>query len=384
MVRPVAAVAGAGVVGLAVGAALARRGCEVYVLERQGLIGSEISARNSEVIHAGMYYPRGSMKARHCVAGRRRLYAYCEARGVPHWKCGKLIVATTADEVAGLEAILAQGAVNGVEGLGMISRDAALAMEPELSCEAALLSSETGIIDSHGLMLALKGEIEGEGGWVVLHAPVTRVSGDGPPWTVRVGGAEPYALECDLFVNAGGMDAWSVAAGVEAMASHLIPARVLAKGSYFRFARGKAPFSRLIYPCPVDGGLGVHITLDMGGAMRFGPDVEWRDDIDYVVDPRRAESFYAAIRRYWPGLPDGSLLPDYSGYRPKLGGPGVVTDFTLLSPSEHGLRGMVHLFGIESPGLTSSLSLAEAVADAALGAGALDPHRLSESQKHVV
>jgi len=367
MARPVAAVAGAGVVGLAVGAELARRGCEVYVLERHGLIGSETSSRNSEVIHAGMYYPAGSMKAAHCVNGRRKLYAYCALHRILHKKCGKLIVATSAGELTGLQAILNKGFANEVEGLRLVSRDAVAAMEPQLRCEAALLSPETGIIDSHALMLALKGEIEDAGGWVVLDTPVTGVRGRGPGWSVRVGGTEPYDLDCDLFINAGGLDAWSVALGVEAFNPALAPPRVLAKGSYFRFSGGQAPFTRLIYPCPVDGGLGVHITLDMGGAMRFGPDVEWRDDIDYAVDPRRADSFYAAIRRYWPGLPDDSLLPDYSGYRPKLGGPGVATDFTLMTPAEHGLPGMVHMFGIESPGLTASLSLAETVADAALG-----------------
>jgi len=366
MARPVAAIAGAGVVGLAVGAELARRGCEVYVLERHGLIGSETSSRNSEVIHAGMYYPAGSMKAQHCVEGRRKLYTYCASHHVPFRKCGKLIVATGTEEVVGLESILGKGLTNGVEGLGLITGEAARTLEPHLNCQAALLSSETGIVDSHALMLSLKGEIEDAGGWVVLDTPIIGVEGSGPAWTVRVGGAEPYELACDIFVNAGGLDAWSVARGVAAFDPALTPPRVLAKGSYFRFAAGRAPFTRLIYPCPVDGGLGVHITLDLGGAMRFGPDVEWRDDIDYAVDPRRADSFYAAIRKYWPGLPDDSLLPDYSGYRPKLGGPGMATDFTLITPAEHGLSGMVHMFGIESPGLTSSLSLAEVVSDAAL------------------
>lgn len=367
MVRPVAAVAGAGVIGLAVGAELARRGCEVYVLERHGLIGSETSSRNSEVIHAGMYYPAGSLKAVHCVEGRRRLYAYCEARHVPHRKCGKLIVATTAAETDKIEDILAKGAVNGVEGLQIIPRAAALTMEPQLSCEAALWSPETGIIDSHSYMLALKGEIEDAGGWVVLDTPVIGVAGQGAPWTVKVGGAEPYDLPCDIFVNSGGLDAWAVAAGVEALDPSFIPDRRLAKGSYFRYAGGRSPFSSLIYPCPVDGGLGVHVTFDLGGAMRFGPDVEWRDDIDYAVDPRRADSFYQAIRRYWPGLPDDSLAPDYSGYRPKLGPPGAPSDFMIQGAQDHGLGGVVQLFGLESPGLTSSLSLAETIADRALG-----------------
>lgn len=351
---------GAGVVGLAVGAAFARRGAEVFVLEKTGLIGSGVSSRNSEVVHGGMYYPDGSLKAAHCVEGRRRLYAYCEARGIAHRRCGKLIVATDDTELTKIEAIAAQGARNRVEGLRRLSAAEATQMEPALRCVGALWSPETGIVDSHGLMLALQGEIEDAGGWVAFNTPVQGVRQGRETWTVVTGGAEAFEFECEIVVNAAGLDAWAVAAAVDAYPRERLPVRRLAKGSYFRYD-GKPVFSRLIYPAPVDGGLGVHVTLDLGGRMRFGPDVEWVEEESFDVDVDRAASFYGAIRRYWPGLPDGTLSPDYAGIRPKVCGPGASADFMVEGPARHGLGGLVNLFGIESPGLTAALSLAESV-----------------------
>ena len=357
-------VVGAGIVGLAVARALALRGREVVVAEAAEAIGTGISSRNSEVIHAGLYYPAGSARARHCVAGRRRLYAYCESRRISHARCGKLVVATTATELAAIEAIHTRGRANGVEGLSLLDAAEARALEPNLACTAALLSPETGIVDSHALMLALRGDLEAAGGTVALGTPVEGLSRDGSGWSARFGGREPGELSCEAVVNAAGLGAQALAARVEGYPAARVPKRVLAKGSYFSHP-GKAAFRHLIYPAPVEGGLGIHLTLDLGGRMRFGPDVEWLDaDEDYEVDPGRAEAFVRAIRRYWPGLPDGALEPDYAGIRPKLSGPGEpARDFLIEGPAEHGLPGLVHLFGIESPGLTASLSLAEDIAD---------------------
>jgi L-2-hydroxyglutarate oxidase LhgO len=358
-----ALVVGAGGVGLAVARALALRGHEVIVVEKADAIGSGISSRNSEVIHAGMYYPAGSLRARHCVAGRRLLYAFCESHGVPHRKCGKLIVATDDLERAKIEGIYQQGLTNGVEGLELLDGTAARALEPNLSCVAAIHSRETGVVDSHALMLALQGDLEGAGGAIAFNAPVERISPDGSGWNVSVGGEAPTVVPVEAVVNCAGLGAQAVAQSVEGFAPERIPKQVLAKGNYFG-CLGKPAFSRLIYPSPVEGGLGTHVTLDMAGRMRFGPDVEWIEAETYDVDPTRAEAFYASIRRYWPGLPDGALVPDYAGIRPKLTGPGEVpADFVIDGPQEHGLPGLVHLFGIESPGLTSALSLAEEVAD---------------------
>lgn len=357
-------VIGAGVVGLAIAAELARRGDAVIVAEAAGHIGTGVSSRNSEVIHAGMYYPAQSLKARHCIVGRRRLYDWCAARGVPHRRTGKLIVATNEAERAKIEAIHAQGNANGVEGLVLIDGDAARAMEPALACVAALWSPETGIVDSHALMLSLQGAIEDQGGAVAFHTPVERIARNNGAWQVAFGGAEPSEIAFDLVVNAAGLGAQAVAAATEGFPADRLPRRVLAKGHYFACA-GRPAFTRLIYPAPVDGGLGIHLTLDMGGRMKFGPDVEWVETEDYTVDPTRAAAFAARIRSYWPGLPQGALVPDYAGIRPKISGPGEpAADFRVDGPAEHGLPGMVHLFGIESPGLTASLSLGEAVADA--------------------
>jgi L-2-hydroxyglutarate oxidase LhgO len=359
-------VIGAGVVGLAVARALALRGDDVIVLETAGHIGSGTSSRNSEVVHGGMYYPTGTAKARFCVEGRRQLYAYCEGRGVPVRRCGKLIVAASEAEAAKIEAIARLGWENDVEGLSMLTGAEAMAMEPNLRCTAALWSPETGIIDSHGFMLALLGDLESAGGAIAFETPLEAIERVGSGWRIRFGGREPGAIDADAVVNATGLQAWSTARLVDAYPSDRIPRRHFAKGNYFSCA-GRQAFSRLIYPAPVDGGLGVHLTLDLAGRMRFGPDVEWLGDIepatiDYRVDPGRGDVFYAAIRRYWPTMPDGVLAADYAGVRPKLSGAGEPpADFLLEGPGAHGLPGLVHLFGIESPGLTSALAIAEAV-----------------------
>lgn len=356
-------VIGAGVVGLAVARAAARRGHEVVVAEAESAIGTGISSRNSEVIHAGMYYPTGSLRASHCVAGRRMLYEFCASHGVPHRKCGKLIVAGTAAETPKIEAIEAQGRINGVEGLELIGGNAARALEPELVCSSALLSPETGIIDGHAYMLALRGGLEDAGGVIAFNTPVTGATRQSGQWAVQFGGSDGGTFEFDGIVNCAGLRAQSVARSIADYPEARIPRLVLAKGNYFSYA-GRPAFSRLIYPTPVSGGLGVHVTLDLAGRMRFGPDVEWIEREHYDVDPNRAASFYDRIRTYWPALRDGALTPDYSGIRPKLTGPGEpAADFMIDAPAQHRLPGLVQMFGIESPGLTSSLSLAEEVAD---------------------
>ncbi|WP_188612476.1 NAD(P)/FAD-dependent oxidoreductase [Chelatococcus reniformis] len=355
-------VVGAGVIGLAVGRALALAGHEVIVADAAASIGSGISSRNSEVIHGGMYYPTDSLRARHCVAGRRLMYAFCASHGVPHAKCGKLIVATSQEEVTKITAIHTQGLANGVEGLEWLDAAHLRVLEPELACVGALVSHETGIVDSHALMLALQGELEDQGGALALATPIEWLRPDSHGWLVGFGGNDGGTMAFEAVVNAAGLGAPALAAATEGYPPGRVPRLTLAKGNYFGFA-GKAPFARLIYPAPVDGGLGVHLTLDLAGRVRFGPDVEWIDQPDYRVDPARAELFYAAIRRYWPGLPDGALLPDYAGIRPKLTGRGEpAADFIIEGPADHGLPGLVNLFGLESPGLTSSLSIADDVA----------------------
>ena len=356
-------VVGAGVVGLAIGRALALRGHSVIVAERTGGIGNGVSSRNSEVIHGGMYYPSGSLRARHCVAGRRLLYAFCESHGVPFAKCGKLIVATNDLEQAKIEGIYQQGLANGVEGLELIGGNAARDLEPALSATAAVLSTETGIIDSHRLMLALQGDLEDRGGAIAFRTKVMRLQRSAAGWEVHLDGPDEEPILVDAVVNSAGLGAQALARATEGYPAERVPRQVLARGNYFS-CLGRPAFTRLIYPAPVEGGLGTHLTLDLAGRVRFGPDVEWIETENYDVDPRRAESFYASIRRYWPGLPDGALVPDYAGIRPKLTGPGEPpADFVVEGPAEHGLPGLVHLFGIESPGLTSSLSLAEDVSD---------------------
>ena len=354
-------VVGAGVVGLAIARTAALAGHDVIVAEATGGIGNGVSSRNSEIVHAGIYYPTDSSRARHCVRGRRMLYDFCASHGVAHKKCGKLIVTTDQAELAKVETLLAQGLTNGVEGLEMIGGNAARALEPELACIGGLSSPESGIVDSHGYMLALWGELEDRGGSIAFETPVERLSYGAPHWRVQFGGREPGTLDFEAVVSAAGLGAQALARRIEGYPAAQVPLLVFGKGNYFGYA-GRPVFTRLIYPTPVDGGLGVHVTLDMAGRMRFGPDVEWVKEENYAVDPRRADSFYARIRSYWPGLPDGSLVPDYSGIRPKLRGPGEPqADFMIAGPAEHGMTRLVNLFGIESPGLTASLSLAEAV-----------------------
>lgn len=353
-------VIGAGVVGLAVARALALAGREVVILEAEDAIGTHTSSRNSEVIHAGIYYPKGSLKARACVEGKERLYRYCVERGIPHRRSGKLIVATDEAQAAELEAIQKKAHANGVTDVVWMSREQAAALEPELRCAAALYSPSTGIVDSHALMLAYLGDAESAGAMLALKSPLERAAVRGEGFELRVAGADP--IRCRLLVNSAGLTAPSVARRIEGYPAALAPGEFYAKGNYYSLAR-RAPFSRLIYPVPEPGGLGVHITLDLAGQARFGPDVEWIDRIEYSVDPGRSARFYAAIRRYWPGLPDGALSPGYAGIRPKTAGPGdPAPDFAIQGPAEHGIPGLVNLYGIESPGLTASLALADTVA----------------------
>ncbi len=354
-------VLGAGVIGLACARALALAGREVLLLDAADAIGTGTSSRNSEVIHAGIYYPTGSLKARLCVEGRERLYAYCAERGVPHARLGKLIVAADEAELPTLGAIQAKAAANGVELLPL-SSSAARALEPQLRAAGALHSPTTGIVDSHALMLALQGDAEAAGTLVVCRARVEDGAVADGGIRLRVGGAEPMELLARSLVNAAGLHAPDLARRIEGIPRETIPRAFLCKGNYYAL-QGRAPFSRLIYPVPEAAGLGVHLTLDLGGQARFGPDTEWVEREDYDVDPARAEGFYAAIRRYWPALPDGALAPGYAGIRPKISGPGEPNaDFRISGPAEHGIGGLVNLYGIESPGLTASLALAEQVA----------------------
>jgi L-2-hydroxyglutarate oxidase LhgO len=358
-------VVGAGVVGIAIARALALAGREVIVLDAAEGIGTETSSRNSEVIHAGIYYRKDSLMARFCVEGRRRLYEFCRERGVPFNNCGKLIAATDDAETEMLAGIKARADANGVEGMRVLTAAEAQAMEPNLACTAALYSPTTGVIDSHAYMLALQGEAQHAGAAFVFLSPVMSGRATENGIEVEIGGSEPMWLACNLLVNSIGLHAPSFARKIAGMPSQLIPGEFYAKGNYFTLS-GRSPFSRLIYPVPVPGGLGVHLTLDLGGQARFGPDVEWIDAIDYSVDPRRADSFYAAVRRYWPALKDGALQPGYAGIRPKITPRGApAQDFVVQGPRAHGVPGLVHLFGIESPGLTAAIALADYVVEAA-------------------
>jgi L-2-hydroxyglutarate oxidase LhgO len=358
-----AAVVGAGAVGLACAYALARRGLSVVVLEAGPAIGQGVSSRNSEVIHAGLYYPTGSLKARLCVEGRRRLYPFLERHGVGFAKCGKLVVATQPSEVETIEAIRRQAETNGVERLESLTGAEATALEPGLNAVAALSSPESGVFDSHGYMLALQGEIEDRGGAVVLATPFEGAAPvDGGGFEVRAGGAEPTRLSCRALVIAAGLGAQDAAARIEGYPADQIPPLHYGKGVYFAL-QGPAPFTRLIYPPPIPGSLGTHYRRDLGGQAHFGPDLAFVDRIDYSVDPARAAGFETYIRRFWPGLPDNALIPDYAGIRPKLHGPDEPQpDFRIDGAERHGLAGLIALFGIESPGLTSSLAIGEEVA----------------------
>jgi L-2-hydroxyglutarate oxidase LhgO len=354
-------VIGAGVVGLAVARALALRGREVWVLEAAPGIGTGTSSRNSEVIHAGIYYPPGSLKARLCVAGRSALYAYCEERSVAHRRCGKLIVATNEAQRGQLGRIQAAAAANGVHDLRLLSADEVQQMEPSLRCVAALHSPGTGIIDSHALMLSFQGDIEREGGNVVLNTAVAQW--ERAQAAIKIVASDGTEIEAGMVVNAAGLHAPRLAGCLKGLDAASVPRARFCKGNYFSLA-GRSPFSRLIYPVPEEAGLGVHLTLDLGGQARFGPDVEWVDDPEALqVDPARADGFYAEIRKYWPELQDRSLLPAYAGIRPKTSGPGEpAADFIVQGPLQHGVPGLINLFGIESPGLTSSLAIGDLVA----------------------
>jgi L-2-hydroxyglutarate oxidase LhgO len=368
MERVDAVVVGAGVIGLACARELALAGRETIVVESTDGIGNGTSSRNSEVIHAGLYDAPGSLKATFCVAGRRLLYPYCEAHGVGHRRCGKLVVAASAAQVDALREIEVRALANGVEGLRWLSGAEARALEPALKAEAALLSTVTGIIDSHSLMLAYLGDVERAGGALVVRSPVQGATVTSDGIVLRVGGDEPIELLAGAVVNSGGLFAQSLARRIDGLDASTIPRERFAKGNYYALT-ARSPFTRLIYPVPEPGGLGVHLTLDLAGQARFGPDVEWLepglapDAIDYAVDPARGERFEGAIRRWWPGLPEHALAPAYSGVRPKLANPGEpARDFVLQGPDAHGVAGLVNLYGIESPGLTASLAIAAAVA----------------------
>lgn len=358
-------VVGAGVVGLAIARALAMAGREVVIVEADSAIGSHTSARNSEVIHAGLYSPATWWKTQLCIEGRRLLYPYCEAHGVAHRHCGKLVVATDSGQLPALERLARNAEANGVEGLRLIEGAEVRALEPALHAVAALHSTVTGIVDSHGFMLALLGEAQDHGAALALKSPLqaAQVVSDG--FVIDIGGAEPMRLHARCLVNSASLAASDVAAAVDGLALSHQRVTHRCKGNYFAMSGVRAPFSRLIYPMHDNAGLGVHLTLDLAGQGRFGPDTDWiaaHGAIDYRVDPARCEGFYAAIRRYWPGLPDGCLQPDYSGVRPKLSRAGeAACDFAIDGPTVHGVPGLVNLFGIESPGLTAALALGERV-----------------------
>jgi L-2-hydroxyglutarate oxidase LhgO len=354
-------IVGAGVIGLACARVLARSGREVLIIEQHKSFGTEISSRNSEVIHAGIYYPRGSQKALLCVRGKQLLYEFCEEFLVPYKRIGKLVVATTLDQLSSLENVRRYAEGNGVPDTLLLGADEAKEYEPEISCYGALLSPSTGIIDSHAFMLALLGDAERHGAILALGSQVVggRVAQDGIDLDIR--GIEDIALRAKLVINAAGLRATTVARLINGIPLSSIPGIFYAKGNYFSLA-GKAPFSRLIYPLPEPGGLGVHLTLDLAGQAKFGPDVEWIDEIDYKVDPGRSQKFYNAIRTYWPSIKEDSLIPAYAGIRPKIVGPGALdADFMIQTDKDHGVTGLVNFFGIESPGLTASLAIAERI-----------------------
>lgn len=360
-------VIGAGVVGLAVAREMALQGRETILLERENAFGTISSARNSEVIHAGIYYPKGSLKAQLCVQGNRMLYEYCRTHQVATQPYGKLIVASDETQIGDLQAILYKAQNNQVPEIGIISGEEAKRLEPQLRCSAAILSASTGIVDSHGYMLSLLGGFEDAGGMVAYQSPLISAKTLGAKaengFALEIGGADEMQIQTQLLINCAGLSAPAIARKIEGLDAGQVPKAYFAKGNYFSLS-GKSPFTHLIYPIPEPGGLGVHLTLDMGGQAKFGPDVEWLDidsehQIDYTVNPKRSEGFYEAVRRYWPGLKDGSLQPDYSGVRAKIVPPNAPAgDFCINGPSEHGLQGLYNLYGFESPGLTSSLAIA--------------------------
>jgi L-2-hydroxyglutarate oxidase LhgO len=355
-------VLGAGVVGLAIARELAISGRDVLIVEKADAIGTGTSSRNSEVIHAGIYYPRGSLKAQLCVRGKHMLYAYCKEKGIPHKQLGKLIVSATPEQTQQLAGIAERARQNGVGDLYQISGNQARELEPALVCDAALVSPSTGIVDSHALMLALQGDAENHGANCVFHTELLagKVLESGL-FELHFGGQEPMSLTARTVINSAGLSAPAVAGKLQGLAAEHVPTAYFCKGSYFTLS-GRSPFSRLIYPMPDQAGLGVHLTLDLGGQAKFGPDTQWIDGEDYTLNPQRADVFYDAVRSYWPQLPDGALNPGYTGIRPKIVGPGsAAADFVISGPATHGIGGLVNLFGIESPGLTSSLALAQTV-----------------------
>lgn len=356
-------VVGAGVIGLAIARALSLKGCDVLVLERECGIGQETSSRNSEVIHAGLYYPPGSLRARFCVEGRRALYRYCAERGVSHRRCGKLVIAASAEETPALEALYQRALANGVEEVDLIDRSELKGLEPAIQGTHALYSGSTGIVDGHALMLAYQGEAENAGALVQCGAPFLGGSLETRTIQIRIGGEDPTEIETELLINAAGLGAWDASRSLAGLDPSTIPSRYLAKGCYFSLS-GQAPFRHLIYPVPPEGGLGTHLTFDLGGQVRFGPDVEWVKEVDYHVDPGRGAAFYRAIRRYWPDLTDGSLEPAYAGIRPRTSGPGEPpADFVIQGPGDTAHPCYIALYGIDSPGLTASLAIGEYVAD---------------------
>ncbi len=355
-------VVGAGVVGLAVARALALAGHEVLVLEAEAAIGTGTSSRNSEVIHAGIYYPTGSLKARLCVQGKQQLYRYCTARRIRHQRIGKLIVACMADELPVLEAYRVQAQRNGVSDLRWVEAAELAVLEPEVQAVRALLSPSTGIIDSHELMLSLQGELEAAGGDIALRSPVQAIHAESGGFRIRCADAERTQLHCRRLVNSAGLQAIRLAQAIDGLPAECVPPGYFAKGHYYALS-GRAPFRHLVYPVATGGGLGVHVTLDLAGAVRFGPDLRWVADLDYGFDDSRRAEFIAAIRRYYPGLDATRLQPAYTGIRPKITGPGEpAADFMIQGPAAHGVPGLVNLFGIESPGLTAALAIAEEVA----------------------
>ena len=355
------AVIGGGVVGLAIARELALAGREVIILEAEEAIGTHTSSRNSEVIHAGIYYPKGSQKARFCVEGKQLLYTYCQERGVAHRRVGKVIIATDESERAAVGGYIDKAAANGVNDLRWLSPGELADMEPALRGVAGVYSPSTGIIDSHALMLSLQGDAENAGAMIVFKSPVRSgcVSSEGIE--IEVGGAEPMSILCQTVINSAGLRAPEVARSISGLSAQYIPPAYFAKAHYYTLS-GKSPFNHLVYPVAHTAFLGVHVTLDLGGQARFGPDIDWVDGIDYAFDSSREPLFYEAIRRYWPDLQDGQLQPGYTGIRPKISGPKEpAADFRIDGPADHGVAGLVNLFGIESPGLTSCLAIAKHV-----------------------
>ena len=358
-----AVVIGAGVIGLAIAAALARQGLSVIVVERENQIGSITSARNSEVIHAGLYYPPASAKARHCVAGRKMLYDYLEHYKIGHHKIGKYIVAPHLDDEAALTAIQVRGHKNGAGDVRFVSQAELARAEPEVEAALALFSPETGIVDSHGLMLSLLGEVEAAGGALAVGQEVRAIQNRPDGYWVMIEAPEPVVLRSTRVVNAAGHGALPLARATEGLDRLSLPGQGYAKGTYLKLS-GSGPFSHLIYPMPVPGALGIHATLDLMGGTRFGPDIQWTDEYDIDLKTCDVAAFYTAVRTYWPGLPDGALIPDYCGVRPKIYREGsAVDDFLIETADDHGLDGLVALYGVESPGLTSALSIGASVAE---------------------